>query len=587
MNFLVKLLHTSNVKTPNNLFRCLGFAALFFAGAVANASDLVAEVDRAQIYENETLTLTLTLSGKKGNAPDFSVLNRDFQILNQNQSSQYMVTNSGQTRTLTWTLTLLPRRTGKLRIPAFQIGKHSSRSMQVSVLAANPNQTSASQAEAFLEIDVDDGPVYVQQQLSYIVRLFMSSRVTGGSLSAPKAEGVIVETVGNQSEYEKLRDNRRWRVVERRYLIIPESSGSLQIDGPLFSGEITQPNRRRSIFDIMPSAGTPIHSKARDVELTIKPQPSEFNATFWLPAKSLQLREEWIPSPPEFRVGEPVTRVIRLEANGLLGTQLPNLPLPGAKGLRSYPDADETNNQVTSNGVIGSRTLRVALIPEKAGELVLPAIQLKWWDTEADQPRIARIPPRRISVTGVTPTPNTATTPSVPAPVIIDDQSLTAPDLTASHLISDKTIPKSWWALTMLLALGWLITLFTWWWTSRRHRSHQPESTSQKERQDSLRQCRNQVASSCQAGDAKSVRAALLKWAAVQFPDESPKELGSLAQRIDDPAFSTAIADLQQVLWHRGSHFSAEIIEKTIKAFQAKPLQTLPKGKLPPLYANT
>jgi hypothetical protein len=51
--------------------------------------------------------------------------------------------------------------------------------------------------------------------------------------------------------------------------------------------------------------------------LEVRPIPVESLAS-WLPAESLSVSEQWQPTRDEVRVGEPITRMLLLEASGLL-----------------------------------------------------------------------------------------------------------------------------------------------------------------------------------------------------------------------------------------------------------------------------
>jgi hypothetical protein len=51
--------------------------------------------------------------------------------------------------------------------------------------------------------------------------------------------------------------------------------------------------------------------------LEVRPIPVESLAS-WLPAESLSASEQWQPTRDEVRVGEPITRMLLLEASGLL-----------------------------------------------------------------------------------------------------------------------------------------------------------------------------------------------------------------------------------------------------------------------------
>src|SRR5690606_5651206 len=67
------------------------------------------------------------------------------------------------------------------------------------------------------------------------------------------------------------------------------------------------------------------------------------------------------------------------------GAQLPAIGTARIAGLRRYPDQPNLADEVDSNGLIGSREEREALVPTGSGELRLPAIEVVWWNTLEDR----------------------------------------------------------------------------------------------------------------------------------------------------------------------------------------------------------
>ena len=71
-------------------------------------ASLISSTDRTEIETDETLQLTLTYSGQSvSGEPNFSPLNKDFEILSNNRQQQYSWIN-GETKSSTdWKILLL------------------------------------------------------------------------------------------------------------------------------------------------------------------------------------------------------------------------------------------------------------------------------------------------------------------------------------------------------------------------------------------------------------------------------------------------------------------------------------------------
>jgi hypothetical protein len=75
------------------------------------------------------------------------------------------------------------------------------------------------------------------------------------------------------------------------------------------------------------------------VTLEVKPAPATFTGRHWLSAEQLVLKEEWSGDNQEMKVGEPLTRTLRILANGATVGQLPELNVGQTDDkLKTYPD---------------------------------------------------------------------------------------------------------------------------------------------------------------------------------------------------------------------------------------------------------
>ena len=84
------------------------------------------------------------------------------------------------------------------------------------------------------------------------------------------------------------------------------------------------------------------------------------------------------------------TDLFNIKAEGLASAQLPALPSTEIAGLRRYPDQPVLSNQNSEREVIGSRE---DLVPNRAGALELPAVDVVWWNTHEDHLERTSLPP--------------------------------------------------------------------------------------------------------------------------------------------------------------------------------------------------
>ena len=153
---------------------------------------LQASVDRTRLQAGESLELTLesqdvTQFGK----PDLRALEGDFEVRGTRQLNS-LHTLDGETRASTrWIITLLPRRSGSLRIPELQLGQSRSQAIDLQVLQADASRQDTSQV--FIEATLDSPDVYVQAQAVLTLRIYHSVALyDDSSLSPLQLEGAKV-----------------------------------------------------------------------------------------------------------------------------------------------------------------------------------------------------------------------------------------------------------------------------------------------------------------------------------------------------------------------------------------------------------
>ncbi len=562
----------------------LGCVAHVFGAAVE------ARLDRSRVAEGETVVLRLNIPGDINGTPDMSPLMQDFDLLDSNQSMQMSIVNGRSSSSRGWQFVLAPKRTGKLSIPPISVGNASSSALSLEVLPAAQAAQLGPAAPVLLEIDVEPKQPVVQQKVIYTVRLMSRVPLRQARISEPVIADAIIEPLGRETEYASQRDGQQYRVIERRYAVFPQRSGSLQIDGPVLSAEVPEENPRGNgrgpmfpgpdpfaDFDRLfgrnnPLGGgslfgrtRPVQMRGRSVALEVLPQPAGTGSP-WLPAESVTLNDAWSPDPPQFRVGEPVTRSIVITAQGLSAAQLPLLELEAPDGIKLYPDKPQVQARVDGDTLVAQKVVRAALVPARSGRVMLPEIRLAWWDIASGAQKVASLPAREIEVL---PAPaGTATPLDDPAgqPLVSPSarQTTAASDASGaagSGDIADNVIGSPggayWLWAVLLLGIAWLVTLALWLRARRAARQRQAAAAGTRSApvvtQGSPADALRRVEQACRSNDAREARRALLQWAQAQWPDDPPRRLDTLAQRLGAGA-ATLFQQIDQQLYADARH---------------------------------
>ncbi len=541
------------------IFGLLGAALLVLCPMLAQAS-LQATVDRNPVSADESFTLTLQSDGSNA-SPDLSPLKRDFEILGQSQGSTIQIVNGHTSQSVQWQISLSPKHSGQIVIPAITAGGQSSQPITLNVTAGGQAAAAQGAGNLFVDVSAEPRTAYVQQQIIFTVRLYRAVDLgNGSSLSDPVFPGMdaVVQKLGDDHEFQTVRNGKEYIVIERRYAVYPQKEGSFSSDPVVFNGTVIEASEDDGFFSMDPFNRRARHQRvnSKTVTFTVKPAPAAFDGNQWLPTSRLQLSEQWSQNPPRFTVGEPVTRTLTLQANGLPASALPTIEVEGNDALKLYPDQPTLKDNKNDNGILGAREQKFAVIPTRAGKLNLPPIEVKWWNTATDREEVARLPAREITVQPGAP----GASAPLPLPTYAAaSSSYESPSATTTlasqmHLSS---ISAGWWPwLSLLLGLGWLVTLIAWWRARQRApqavRAPSRNKTKRATQTGSRSQIENQLKQSCLANDAVQAKAQLLAWAQQRWPEDPPNNLTVIARRCD-AALADALEELDRHLYARSS----------------------------------
>ena len=492
-----------------------GLCALL-AVVSSSLADVTARVDRPSVDLNESFVLEIMLDSNIDVEPDLSVLDENFYRGQLSQLSNTSIINGQIRRSRTWTITLMAKATGKQEIPAVTVGNDKSQPLTITI--NEPTNAPPGEADVFITSEVDQTEAYVQSQILYRFKVYRAVATRQEGRRDPGITGaeVLIERAGDERSYEAVLNGRAYNVIERVLAIYPQASGEISISPARFEARVLRDGRitGRKVFE----------SDAHTVTvLPIPAPPAEFPDAAWLPARDVQLSEEWSREPNEVEAGEPVTRKVTISALGQIETQIPAFDPPTVDGMNVYPDKPDLSRVFEAEGIRGIRRDQYAMIGVRGGPVEVPKLEVPWWDIEAGEWRVATLPERIIEIEAVD-------APAAPPPVV---ESVEAPDETAEAEATPA--PDGFWKrVAQLIAGAWLLTVLAWWWSSGGQKSEPKEPAPPpiyKQQAKFVKAARK----AANAGDKAGVRAALIEWARLQWPDNAPRSVGELAKRVASP----------------------------------------------------
>ncbi len=504
---------------------------LIMVFSVAQAAPVTAKLDRSSAVVGETVTLILqTTDTDQSLDVDLSVLEADFDVTNRSSQTQMSFVNGRQSASIRLVVTLEPKRAGQLEIPALEFPGATSSPLVLNVSAA-PQLAPGEAEPVFIEVDIqpESGPHYVLSQIGLTVRIFYQANLTEAAINPPAPDQATVRLL-DEVPYQADRNGERYRVLERRYAIFPERSGSLTIPPMQLTGRLIE---RPSDRLWQPTVrGRRVRVESAPITLEISPRPAEYTGDYWLPARRIMLSQQ-ISDNEDLHVGEPVTRTVILDAVGLEENMLEEPVWPQIPATRIYPDQPQGISRDDGEWVLGHKEFRYAVVPEEAGELVLPELRLDWWDTVSNQQRTAVLPEHRVTVlpSELNQSPSVMSLP----PAVVTDVSQGYPDtMSAGRAIV-------WQVATSVFALLWLLTLFFYF--RRGPRDAALAVTNGQVAPDEQALLKG-LRRACQKGDASSARKDLSHWIRSYAPRNLRGSMRDFGSACGEQSLQTAIAEL-------------------------------------------
>lgn len=440
---------TNSLKLPGLVIITL-MVMLF--SALSMADSLTIKADRQNVEMGDIITLAIEADFQsKGSQLDLSLLEDQFDIINNQQSNQLEIVNGSFNSYTRWRLQVLPKQTGKLVIPPFELNGVKSQPYPIHVTEAHYPD---GQKPYFLEAKMNKQKIYVQEQVIYSLRFYHKGSLINGNIRPPKFENALVESLKEQSVFGKTIEGQQYTVYEWQYALFPQASGDFKIAGPSFTGLLHLRGKQKGV-----------QSVAQD--MVIKVLAAEKSPTpNWLPATSLTLSQEWKALPKTIYVGDSLRRVITLKAEGLTSTQLPTITTQNGSTYKVYADEAVNSQTLSEKGVNSIKLISQAIVPTQEGTLTLPDETITWWNTETLRFETVTIKSQPLTIL---PASNVAKNPipaftdnsQIMASTPLQNEPFPTPQYTHNQT-ENKTATILFWMWPILVAVItslWLITL--------------------------------------------------------------------------------------------------------------------------------
>ncbi|TCV89500.1 BatD family protein [Sulfurirhabdus autotrophica] len=567
----------------------LFFILLLISGLSLPASAAItALLDKNQVGIGESVQLTLQHDGQTDSQPDLTPLKQDFNVLGRSTGSTIQFINGKMSSQVQVSLAIAPKHSGKLIVPALQWDGQFSPVLALTVSSNSAtgqtaNQSNGNATHEFVTTALDQKQPYVQAAVTLTVRLYTDEPLIEASLDIQPNNDVQIQQLGKDRQTSETRNGRNYQVIERKYLLFPQRSGRITLDGPVLNAQVKDTRNTDSISQDpffnnflghnplagMFNATRPLRLQGEQIVLNVLPRPAGNTGKNWLPAQNVTLEETWQPDNGLVHAGEPITRHLHLVAKGLTANQLPDMSslmnLPA--NLRAYPDQPSLNTEVQGEGVIGTRDQDIALIANQPGKFVIPATHLFWWDTNKNIQREIVLPIHTLDVLPSTTAVSTSSTPSSSQVAPASRPPVKNDSLTPAK---QKYTENAYWPwISLGLIVLWIATIFAWWRTSRSRHPKMPTGLIQnaaipasKSSADNAHKAFQQA---CLKNDPQSARRHLQDWAKNTWPNDPPIGLKAISERLGISNLKPLLNQLDRACY-AGEKWEGKALKEALKS---------------------
>ena len=257
-------------------------------------------------------------------------------------------------------------------------------------IIAATDASAAEPLEARVRAGLENGgEIWVGQQVGLTVDILTTGFTFAKQrIHLPEVTGALVleDAVTTINLGENI-DGKRWQILRYRYPLFVQRPGRIEVPPIHVAFEVSAGYGREGVaFDLYTSA----------TALTVRRPPGVRDFRNLVTATQFELDVAITPAVTQLQVGDALTRTITRSATGVSGMAFP--PMPELTGVTLYPDEPLINDRSNRGELRGERVDAATFVLQAAGEVVVPAIELQWWDPIAAELRLKTIPELRLEV---------------------------------------------------------------------------------------------------------------------------------------------------------------------------------------------
>jgi len=548
--------------------KCLSITLILFTinmPAYA-ATQATASVNTNKVFLGDIFMLTVEVNDTGSDYQiDTTALKDKFTVFLPSKNEKRSYINGDYQGQTSWKIRLQANKLGTFTIPALTVGGVQTQAISIQVNKPGKQQRSVQGDSIFIENSVNESKIYLGQQAILQTKIYISENITNADVQPPKFANAEVEEGEVKPQSQTIRHGIRYQVFTYQYKITPSVAETNTIRSPLLTGQTShQVNQWQG-----QSTFHAVNVRGNDIALTVKAIPANFKGD-WLVSSDVRLIENNDLHSKSYFVGDPITRSISLQVASLSIDKMPEIKLNYESTLRYYPDKDDLKQGDINGKRYAQRTITHAIIANKSGELVLPAIRIPWWNSVTDKQEVAVLPAQTLMIKAAAVNKNANQFNNAP------QQALIAPVADESSNVQRSATSGSillWQLSTLILAILFFL-LLAYHLYYRRQVSGTAVLKSEKITQQSPYK---QLLVALQAANAPAVYQTLLAYLQSQHP--SITQLQEIQSTIDWPvekmqSLLDNLTQLELACAGQPNQWNVKVLQQLIKQYHQSAANT-------------
>ena len=337
------------------------------------------------LYEGDSFTLTV--NSENGNdmpSVDISKL-KDFRIVSgPSQSTNMQWINGKMTSNYSLTWTVIPKKIGQSQIPALNInvgGKSfKSNPIKISVLdrsKKNKKNKNSSDRKFFIEAKVDNPNPFRGEQVTLTYTLYTKTDLSGFDiLELPRYQGFWTQELYSPSNLQLkeawIGDDKWYGSIVKKMALFPTKSGKIEIEPMVAVIGVREKGRRSFFFSSSKEYTISTNSLILEVKALPKTMSGRSGSVGnWNISGKIKSNE--------IKQDEAISFILTINGTGNIKTvDIQDIDFP--RELEVFdPEINIKQNELTDN-ISGTKTIEYILIPRYSGEIMIPKVDLLYFD---------------------------------------------------------------------------------------------------------------------------------------------------------------------------------------------------------------